>query len=91
MVLQFLAPVWDFPVFLEELAEVLELEFGVVAPLTEEEIHSLADELVLAGVVLGRQQLVVGGVDEFVGLLVLEVVGEGFDEGSDQRLVDFCL
>ena len=82
VVLQFLALVRNFPIFLEELAEVLKLEFGIVAPLIEEEIHSLADELILAGVVLGWEELVVGGIDELVGLFVLEVVGEGFDDFS---------
>lgn len=91
VVLQFLALVGYFPVFLEELAKLLEPELPVDAPLVEEEGDSACDELILGGLVVVREDLVVGVIDQLMRLFGLEAVGEGFDEGSDESGVEVGL
>jgi hypothetical protein len=91
VVLRFLAFVGYFPVFLEELAKLLEPELPVDAPLVEEEGGSACDELILGGLVVVREELVVGVVDELMRFFGLEAVGEGFDESGDEGLVEVGL
>ena len=45
----------------------------------------------MAGVILRREELIVGRVDEFMRLFGLKAICEGFDESDDLLLVDFWL
>lgn len=91
MVLQLLAFIRNFPVFLQKLAKLLEPQLAVDAPLIQKQRNSPADELILSGSILLREQLIVGVIDKLVRLLDLEAVGEGFDESGDELLIEVRL
>jgi hypothetical protein len=45
----------------------------------------------LGGIFLWWKQLVVGVVDDLLGLFDLEVIGIGFDEGEHELMIDLWL
>lgn len=91
MVLQLLAFIWNFPVFLQKLAKLLKPELAINSPLIEEQRNSPTDELILSGLILMWEQLIVGVIDELMRLLDLEAVGEGLDEAGDELLIEVGL
>jgi hypothetical protein len=86
-VLQFSTLIRYFSIFLEELTKVFEIKLAIAAPLLQEELHAPAHQVILTAVIFGRDQFIAGIVDELMGLLDLEVIGEGLDEGDDEGLV----
>lgn len=86
-IFQFSAFIGDFSVFLEKLAEILEVELPIESPLLDKEVDSLAHQIVLTGIVLRRHQFIAGIIDELMWLFDLKVIGKSLDEGNEERLI----